>query len=325
VTAQTAKDRLGWALEFLPRIADDKWHPIEELEREFGSWVHALLADLRSIGDRANAPGGFVEGLQVFFSGDAISVRSNHFLRPLLLTPAEAAALEIGLALMEGERPPDERPSIDRVREKVRSSLTSKPTVNIHGAKSRTTDMHADAAAAGDPAIVSLLRRAMRARQVTEIQYQRSGSAVPGVRRVHPYALVATRGKWMLSAFCEATGERRNFRVDRIRRTSATRDRFERPANADQVVSADQHADGDTPGVVIQYSPRVSKWIRERLSSSRGTRVVMDGESVTVEHPLRDAGWAVRHVLQYGPEAVVVSPPAVRRAVQATLAAMIAK
>ena len=323
MTAHTARDRLNWLLGLIPRIADEKWHEIEKLERENGPWVQALLADLREIGDRSNAPGGFVEGLQVFFSGDAISVRSNHFLRPVLLTPEEAAALELGLALLEGERPPDERPALERLRAKVRESLTSKPTANIHGTKSKTTDMHADAAAAGDPALVALLRRAMRARQVAEIQYQKSGSAVPGVRRVHPYALVAHRGKWMLSAYCEATRERRIFRVDRIRVATPTSDVFERPADAGDVRTPELADATDVPSVVIRYSPRIAKWIGERVVAPPGAHVLVDGESITIEHPLRDEGWAVRHVLQYGPEAEVISPPSVREAVKQTLASMI--
>jgi predicted DNA-binding transcriptional regulator YafY len=38
-----------------------------------------------------------------------------------------------------------------------------------------------------------------------------------------------------------------------------------------------------------------------------------------MEHPVADRDWAVRHVLQYGPEAEVLEPAAVRQALRERL------
>jgi predicted DNA-binding transcriptional regulator YafY len=57
----------------------------------------------------------------------------------------------------------------------------------------------------------------------------------------------------------------------------------------------------------VRYSRRVARWIAER----EGLPLEKDG-SLTTEHPLADPQWAVRHVLQYGPDAEVLSPPEVR-------------
>ena len=326
MTAQTAKDRLTWLLNLLPRIGDEEWHTIEELERDHGPAAQRLIADLRELSDRSNVPGGFVEGLQIFFRGDALSIRSSHFLRPVLLTPPEAAALELGLALLESERPPDERPEVERVRKKVRDSLTTKPTANIHGSRATTTDMHADAGAAGDPAHLSVLRKAMRSNRTVEISYQRSGSAEKSVRRVHPYELKAQRGKWMLWGFCETSNEARTFRVDRISAARSTRDAFERPANVGAMpVPRTRHDSAEGPTVAIRYSPAIAGWVRERAFEDGGEGSVAADRSITIDHPLRDAGWAVRHVLQYGPDAVVVAPPEIRDAVKITLEQMLAE
>jgi len=43
-----------------------------------------------------------------------------------------------------------------------------------------------------------------------------------------------------------------------------------------------------------------------------------------VRHPLADDAWAVRHVLQYGPEAEVLEPARIRERIVATLNAMAA-
>jgi predicted DNA-binding transcriptional regulator YafY len=41
-----------------------------------------------------------------------------------------------------------------------------------------------------------------------------------------------------------------------------------------------------------------------------------------LEHPVLDVAWGVRHVLQYGPDAEVLSPPHVRAAVIERLGAL---
>ena len=70
--------------------------------------------------------------------------------------------------------------------------------------------------------------------------------------------------------------------------------------------------------LVIRYSPAVARWIAER----EGMALEADG-SVTVRYPLADAAWAVRHVLQYGPDATVVAPQEVRDEVGRALLAML--
>ena len=69
----------------------------------------------------------------------------------------------------------------------------------------------------------------------------------------------------------------------------------------------------------MRYSPRIARWIAER----EGKPLAEDG-SLTLDHPLADTDWAVRHVLQYGPDATVVEPMEVREAVVRRLEAMAA-
>ncbi len=66
--------------------------------------------------------------------------------------------------------------------------------------------------------------------------------------------------------------------------------------------------------LVVRYSARIAGWIAER----EGKCVAPDG-SLTLEHPLADEHWAMRHVLQYGPEAEVLAPKSVRQQLAARL------
>jgi predicted DNA-binding transcriptional regulator YafY len=65
-----------------------------------------------------------------------------------------------------------------------------------------------------------------------------------------------------------------------------------------------------TPMLTVRYSPRIARWIAER----EGKPLAEDG-SLTMQHPLAEADWAVRHVLQYGPDVEVLQPAEVREAV----------
>ena len=99
-------------------------------------------------------------------------------------------------------------------------------------------------------------------------------------RPVHPYALVYGEGHWYLLAWCTVSEGVRIFRVDRILE------------------------------VRVRYSPRIARWIAEREEG------VWDADgSFVVNHRAVDPHWVVRHVLQYGPDAVVLEPEKVRRVV----------
>jgi predicted DNA-binding transcriptional regulator YafY len=66
--------------------------------------------------------------------------------------------------------------------------------------------------------------------------------------------------------------------------------------------------------LVVRYGPAVARWIAEREPHT----ALPDG-SVTVQYPLADDAWAVRHVLRYGPDALVLEPERVREQVRRTL------
>jgi predicted DNA-binding transcriptional regulator YafY len=67
----------------------------------------------------------------------------------------------------------------------------------------------------------------------------------------------------------------------------------------------------------VKYSPKIARWIAER----EGVAPDSDG-SLTIDHPLADADWGVRHVLQYGADAEVLEPTGMRDEIKRRLAAM---
>lgn len=312
----TAAAQLRRILHLVPRLADGEEHSLDSIAEMLGVDVATVRKDLHSLVERYQQPGGFVEAVQVYLETDRVSLMSNHFLRPMRLTSQELCALELGLAMLATERH-DERPTIDGARERLRALITKLPPTASPG------DLyHASLGATVDHAHLAAVRRALRNRQKLYLTYHGSASTTAETRVIAPYAMIATRGMFYVVAYCERSEGLRIFRLDRVEGAEVMPARFEVPAtfSLDEVLREGRAFQSrPTETLRIRYSPRVARWIAER------ERVPLDGDgSVTIAHPLADPAWAVRHVLQYGPEAEVVEPADVREKVRQRLAGMAA-
>jgi proteasome accessory factor C len=311
-STDTAAAQLRRILDVIPRIADGEPHRLDDIERREGIDPSQLVSDLRSLAGRDDEPAGFVEGVQIYLESDRVQLVTSHFRRPMRITRGELAALQLGLAMIRCERVAADRPAIDRARDRLRDAMAKLPTdPPADGGAHR----HADVAAAGDLAILATLRDALRARRATRIRYRRSVSSAtsPEPRDVRPYALAAARGAWYLVAHCERNDEVRLFRLDRMESAEPLDARYEIPESFaleqwvhDGAAFRAAHAAG-VATLRIRYGSRVARWIAER----EGKPLDEDG-SLTMEHPLADESWAVRHALQYGPDAEVLAPESVR-------------
>lgn len=307
----TAAEQLRRVLQLIPQLADDEEHPISDVARQLGTDRRALLAELRSLAERAEDAPGFVDGFSVYIEGDVVSVHASHFLRPMRLTRAELLALELGLAMLRAERPPEEQRVIDGARERLRQVLAHLPDEEL------IQDRNAETAAPVSRELLSLTREAARARTKLRVSYQRADESNPTDRTVCPYALLFASGMWYLVAHCDHSDGLRIFRLDRIRAAEPDDEMFDVPAGfsvAELVREGRVFAAEGAGRLTVRYSPNVARWLAER----EGAAVAADG-SLTLEHPLADLDWAVRHVLQYGPDAEILEPPEARDAVRRRL------
>lgn len=310
-----AATQLRRLLGVIPRLADGEAHPIAEVARGAGVPPNTLMKDLHALSERFGEPAGFVDGLQIYNDGETLTLRSRDFHRPMGLTRPELRALELGLAMLAQERPPDERAVLESARDRVRRAVAKIPKEELGEDDTRAAEL-----APVDPAHMAALRAATTSRRKARIAYRRGDADAPGERVVCPYTLVVARGAWYLVAHCEKSEEIRVFRLDRIERVEPLAERFERPAD----YSLDAYVrDGmvfraeEAPTMTVRYSARIARWIAER----EGVAPDADG-SVTVERPMADLDWAVRHVLQYGPDAEALAPEELREAVVERLASV---
>ena len=303
-----AAEQLRRVLHLIPRLADGEPHSLDEVSRLAGVDRSVVLRDIESISERFEAPGGFVEGLQIFIEADDISIVPNHFLRPMRLTRGELLALELGLAMLRGERPPEEHRAIDGAAARLRQAVAKLPHEEI-------ADDYRVAALSppGDLEHLRRLREAFRGRHKVRLTYRKADEESSSRRIICPYGIVFAGGMWYAVAHCETSDGLRIFRLDRVEQVETLPAKFDSPRgfSLDALLREGKAFQASEAGTLrVRYSPRIARWISER----EGKPLAEDG-SLILDHPLADTEWAVRHVLQYGPDVEVLEPASVREAV----------
>lgn len=302
----TAADQLRRLLQIIPRLADGNDHPIAQIARIAGvDDARQLISDLKSLIDRFDMPGAFVEGVQVWIDDRNVSVVSSHFRRPMRLTMAELCALELGLAVLRAERPPSEHAVLDRTLNRLRRIITRlRENANHEGIRAATlgggdvTDRLAE------------IRRALVAHHKIRIQYRGGSATRASWRVVCPYGILFASGMWYVAAYCMKSDGVRFFRLDRVAATEPMSESYDIPADfaLDSVARDGRVLDGNPITTMrVRYSPRIAPWIAER----EGVPIDPDG-ALVMEHPVHDPSWALRHALQYGPDAEVLAPAEMR-------------
>jgi proteasome accessory factor C len=315
--AETAATQLKRLLHLIPRLADGEEHPVDEVARLAESSPDALLRDLNALVERYDVPAGWVDGVSIYIDSGTVSVHSDHFLRPMRLTMPELCALELGLMLARRERPASDRPAIDSALARLRTAITKLP------ANERQVNLRAaSVVVSGSEEALGVVRGALRDNRKVRITYRAGAAAEAGERVICPYGVALANGAWYVIAQCEKSEGLRFFRLDRVERAEQLEHSFQRPASfsLDTLLQDGRPFSAPaSPTMQVRYSPRIARWVAER----EGKEVAVDG-SLTLEHALADEDWALRHVLQYGPDAEVLEPVELRHSVAERLRQMAA-
>ena len=310
-----ATERLRRLLSVVPLFAERSEIPLSELERSSGVDVGTLLGDLAAITERGDEPGGFISSVIASIGHSHVEIRSDHFLRPLRLNVEELCALELGLALLAATSAPDEQPAIARARARVREAIVTIP------AEERQADMWRGVSPTmTDGEVVAKVRTALRDRRKLRMRYTKGSATESTQRTVRGYGLIPANDTWYLVAHCESSDGMRFFRLDRIEDVLVLDERYRMPAglSVEKLTVAGKPFYRENARVLtVRYSPRIARWIAEREQ----VPLAVDS-SLTLDHPMADTDWAVRHVLQYGPDAEVIAPEAVRARITNRLKAL---
>jgi predicted DNA-binding transcriptional regulator YafY len=303
--ADSAAVQLKRVLSIIPQFADDQDYRIDDIVERAGTTRDQLLKDFHSISERYDMPGGFIDCVTILVEADTVSMTAQHFHRPMRLTMSELCALELGLCMLRMERTPPVQAVIDTARARLRETITKLPTNDAYN------DLrHAALSAAGSTEHLATLRNAVREHRAVVLRYRAGGSTESSERTVCPQAVVYVEQMWYVVSLNDDK-TLRFYRLDRVEDVTPHTDVFEPDETVLGRVIQEGRAFGSQTEyrMTVRYSPRIARWIAERA----GVPLDSDG-GLTLEHPVADESWAVRHVLQYGPEAELIAPPELRQA-----------
>ena len=191
--SDTAAAQFRRLLDALPRFAERPTQSLAALSETLGVEAAALVRDFAALAERYDDPAGFVEGVAVNIDGDQVTVRTDHFCRPMRLTHSELCALELGLALLARESPRAATPQILALRDRLATLITILP-------QDRGYAGYRDGALATDGRdSLDIVRQALRRRRVLRIGYQGAQQDAASERDVHPWRLVFSQVATLLA------------------------------------------------------------------------------------------------------------------------------
>lgn len=315
-----ATDQLLRLLRILPLAGRKDGLSYDEAAAICSTSSEQIQKDLQVLTGRSEyLPAGRSDDVQIIMDADRIRIFSpGGFGRPIRLTQDEQLAVALALrcrGLSDEDRAElcaeIERSLAFSQRQSANgTSVTSPPDVPMEFVSGRP-----------DPeGMEACFTRGVVERRRVQFGYVKSHGAAPEVRTLEPVRTVHAEGEIYVVGFDVDRQKYRLFRVDRVLGCKLLETTFEPDPDFDvESMIRDGRVllrtdDEEYELAEVRYSSRVSRWVRERYSGDDG-----DEGSYTVRHELFSQEWLVRHVLQFGPDAEVLSPPAVRERVREAL------
>jgi predicted DNA-binding transcriptional regulator YafY len=240
--------------------------------------------------------GGGCYAVYAELHGDEVHVDKelfgDTFRRPPRLTPLEARAIRLALEFVGPMIAADAHSPLDRVRAKLEETFGA-------FALAQTPTPHAGA----EEDLVASLSRAIDSHKLVELEYLKPGESEVETRTVAPYSIERRLPHWYVHTWDIDRDAARSYRLDRTRKATVLRKSFAPHDGFDPAMLR------DATSARVWYSPEVARWEVEK-----GAHALVDGSAVG-DRSVGSADWLVGEVLAYGGNAVVVSPPDLRKRV----------
>ncbi len=326
---------------------------IGELAAALGVEPRQLLRDLAEVEERSlYLPAGMGDQIQLELTRDRLGVwTTGEFRRPVRLSPREVLALDLALRIASRAAGPGEGTELDTLRDTLLAALRSpspeegrdpevalaeadgdpgKIRVRVEEALRRGREIQATYRVPGrapEPRRLGpiLLAHAEGRWYLVARDLEREPAQEPARER-EPAAEPAWAEEPAPDPEPVPEATIRAFRLDRMFVALEGSGGY-RPSRDELERARDFLGDGrvldpgpGTPGpdgsgetALVEYSPRIAPWIRER-----GWTVEEEGPggALRVRHRVLDPEWIVRHILSYGGEAVLVEPAHLRRRIR---------
>lgn len=333
------RHRIQRILTLIPFLRKNPGTALEDLAAYCGAPAAEVLSDLDKIllcGVPPYLPDDYIG---VYVEDGKVSIRfAEHFKRPVRFTLPEALALKLAIESLPAGGDAAYRDARRSLLEKIGRILGEEAAEHSGGsrlARARELESRLVARSGRGPTqglpparrrneeVLAVIVPAIEARRELEIQYYSASSDQTRARTVHPYGLVDKSGEHYLVAFCCLTNEIRSFRVDRIRSARELPGTFERAPGfrLDRFEKREMNFPRRFEVTArVRFSKDVARWVREArkgdpMEETREGDLVVTMKAASIP-------WLLNEVLGYGPNAEVLGPPEVRRAMREHLAAM---
>jgi len=173
---------------------------------------------------------------------------------------------------------------------------------------------------------IDLINQSIIAQNMLRIDYFTMSRKRRSSRRVAPYHLWFFDGSFYLIAYCYRRKDVRVFAVDRIRSIDALEESFRRPDEA--VVDSFMETSfgvfrGENVRVKVWFSPKVAGYIREKNWHATQKLSRLENDALLFEAEVAGTEEIKHWIMQWGSQAVVLSPDTLRTEIQTEAAALL--
>lgn len=174
-----------------------------------------------------------------------------------------------------------------------------------------------------EPAHFRTVASAVCARKRLRVVYHGRERDATTEREVSPQRLVHYRDNWYVDAWDHAKRALRVFSIDRIRKSEMldkpAKDISDTRLNAHFASAYGIFAGRPRRTAVLRFTPARARWVAEEAwHPQQQGRYLPDGK-YELRVPYADERELILDILKYGPDVEAISPPSLRRAVQARL------
>lgn len=298
----TKPPRVSRLLEIVSLVQGGQGWTAGALAKHFGVSLTRVFNDIRAL--RA-------AGVPIHSSRAGYRIDSSYFLPALRLSPQEVVALLFPEgALLGAERTQE---VLQSARCKLLACLPGPLRASAEEWLARTNVLVP--VGRMNPAVFAEVREAVAERRRIVIIY--SGRTSTTLRRleVDPYGVAFRKHAWYLVGYSVTHREVRKFRISRIEAVERTPLHFTVPKDfsLDAVFEGSWYVFGGEPQEIgIHFSPFVSRLVREQMPHPGQTFQTFSDGSTFYRARVRNLDEVAWWLVQYGAEAVVVYPKALR-------------
>ena len=295
--AESLDERLSRLLLLVPYVLRHPGATVEEICERFGITKKQLASDVGLLflcGRPGYGPGDLIEAEIV---GNQVSIRTaEYFDKPLRLTAAEGLALYSGAQglLAAGSGDESLRRAIQRLEDALGKEVLSRVTVGFDA-----------------PPALGSVNEALDKKRRLQIVYQSTSKEEVTERKVDPWAVFVSNGKWYLTCWCHMVSDERVFRVDRIKTAEIIDETADVPSGLDASSLEAVYTRGpESIEVVLDLAPQAAFWVT-RYYPLEGTEEQPDGW-LRVTLFAGGMAWLERLLLSLGKDVRILKPEGLR-------------